>query len=51
MDCKINPIQELKKAYRNISFEREAYNNEGDQAYLDGIREPFEFIHYLRKED
>lgn len=41
----------LKKAYRNISFEREAYNNEGDEGYLDGIREPFEFLHYLRKED
>ena len=41
----------LKEAYRNISFEREAYNNEGDEGYLDGIREPFEFLHYLRKED
>ena len=38
----------LKEAYRNISFERD---NEWDEEYLDGIREPFEFLHYLRKED
>lgn len=39
------------EAYRNISFEREAYENEWDEEYLDDIREPFEFLHYLRKED
>lgn len=32
-------------------FAREAYDNEWDEEYLDGIREPFEFLHYLRKED
>ena len=46
------PLAEsFKEAYRNISFEREAYDNEWDKEYLDGIREPFEFLHYLKKED
>lgn len=35
------------EAYRNISFEREAYNNEYDDEYL-GVRKPYEWIHYLR---
>lgn len=34
------------EAYRNISFEREAYNNEYDE-YL-GVRKPYEWVHYLR---
>lgn len=36
------------EAYRNISFEREAYNNEYDDEYL-GVRKPYEWIHYLRR--
>ncbi len=35
------------EAYRNISFEREAYNNEYDDEYL-GVRKPYEWVHYLR---
>lgn len=37
------------EAYRNISFEREAYENENeyDDEYLD-VRKPYEWIHYLR---
>ena len=34
------------KAYRNISFEREAYQQESDPAYLSGRRR-FQFIQYL----
>jgi len=34
------------KAYRNISFEREAYANEKDLAYL-GSRKPYEWTKYL----
>lgn len=34
------------KAYRNISFEREAYANEKDLNYLN-VRKPFDFIKYL----
>lgn len=38
------------KAYRNISFEREAYNNEFDFHYLD--KRPFwSFLKYLRRDD
>ena len=33
-------------AYRNISFEREAYANEGDASYLDN-RKRFEFLKYV----
>ncbi len=33
------------KAYRNLSFEREAYGNEQDLKYLQG-RKPFSFLHY-----
>ena len=35
-------------AYRNISFEREAYNNEKDFNYLE-TRGPFNFMKYFRK--
>ncbi|MCG2459804.1 hypothetical protein K8352_03515 [Flavobacteriaceae bacterium F89] len=34
------------KAYRNISFEREAYGNENDLNYLEE-RRPFNFIKYI----
>ena len=34
--------------YRNISFEREAYNNEKDFNYLE-TRGPFNFMKYFRK--
>lgn len=33
-------------AYRNISFEREAYYNENKEGYL-GERKVFEFVRYL----
>lgn len=36
------------EAYRNISFEREAYDNEYDDEYL-GVRKSYEWIHYLRR--
>lgn len=36
-------------AYRNISFEREAYKNDSDLNYLRN-RKPFAFRHYLVKE-
>lgn len=35
-------------AYRNISFEREAYTNEKDLGYLTN-RKRFAWVHYLRK--
>ena len=35
-------------AYRNISFEREAYGNEKDREYLSG-RPFYGFVRYLRK--
>ena len=34
-------------AYKNISFEREAYANEGDASYLSG-RNWFNFLRYIR---
>jgi hypothetical protein len=34
------------KAYRNISFEREAYSNQGNKEYLDG-RGHFAWIRYI----
>lgn len=34
------------KAYRNLSFEREAYSNEGNSEYLQQ-RKPFSFIKYF----
>jgi hypothetical protein len=36
-----------RKAYRNTSFEREAYNNEKDLKYLDN-RKRFAWIKYLK---
>lgn len=41
----------FKKAYKNISFEKEAFTNDKDDHYLEETRKPFEFLHYLRKED
>ncbi|MEX0995648.1 MAG: hypothetical protein WDZ45_01210 [Flavobacteriaceae bacterium] len=38
------------KAYRNISFEREAYSNEADLYYLKR-RKFWAFIGYLKKEN
>jgi hypothetical protein len=35
-------------AYRNISFEREAYANQDDLLYLD-TRRPFYFLKYMKK--
>ncbi len=34
------------RAYKNISFEREAYANEYDLDYIDS-RKPFSFVRYL----
>lgn len=34
-------------AYRNISFEREAYSHDGDAGYL-RRRRPYAWLHYLR---
>ena len=34
-------------AYKNVSFEREAYENEGNPVYLN-CREWFSFVKYLR---
>ena len=36
------------KGYRNISFEREAYENEGNLDYLK-IRKPYSWVKYYRK--
>jgi len=36
------------RAYRNISFEREAYANEGDMQYL-STRKSFGFLDYLKR--
>lgn len=36
------------KAYLNISFEREAYDNGNNLQYLK-IRKPYSFIHYFSK--
>lgn len=38
--------KDRKKAYRNISFEREAYHNEHNADYLDN-RRFFSFLNYL----
>ncbi len=35
-------------AYRNISFEREAYSNEGDMDYL-SKRKKYSFLKYIKK--
>lgn len=42
--------QNHSKAYYNISFEREAYDNEQDLDYLK-TRKPFSFIDYLIDRD
>lgn len=39
--------RDTKKAYRNISFEREAYSNQSNETYLN-TRKLFAFIHYLK---
>ena len=39
--------RDSKKAYRNISFEREAYANDQDNTYLSS-RKLFAFIRYLK---
>lgn len=36
------------KAYRNISFEREAYANGDNLRYL-STRKPYAFLHYIKK--
>ena len=36
----------MKEAYRNISFEREAYDNDHDLNYLEN-RRPYSWIKYL----
>ena len=38
----------LFAAYRNVSFEREAYANDGNPRYLKG-RSPFAFLRYLKR--
>lgn len=38
----------FRKGYKNISFEREAYANEGDLGYLN-TRKRFAWIHYIKK--
>lgn len=37
-----------REAYRNISFEREAYANESDYNYLSN-RKPYSWLHYFSK--
>lgn len=39
-------LRDRKKAYRNISFEREAYVNEKDLSYLK-VRSFWKFLRYL----
>lgn len=39
-------LQSSRLAYRNISFEREAYANEKDPNYLSN-RDPWSFLRYL----
>ena len=39
---------DLMRAYRSISFEREAYANDSDLGYL-SRRRPFSFLKYYRK--
>ena len=36
----------INKAYRNISFEKEAYSNESNLSYLN-TRPKYNFIHYI----
>lgn len=37
----------IKNAYRNISFEREAYSNQNDMYYLNAKRKKFAWVKYL----
>jgi len=46
--CRLVQYRDTYKAYRNISFEREAYANEKDMAY-NGSRKPFTWFRYLHK--
>jgi hypothetical protein len=47
--AKIVIYREFKRAYRNISFEREAYAHESDPDYVS--RKPlWSFVHYLKKD-
>jgi len=45
---RIFQYQSPQKAYRNISFEREAYDNEDNLKYLES-RKLFSWIKYLKK--
>ena len=45
--CRLAQYRNSNKAYRNISFEREAYANEKDLTYL-GSRKPYAWTEYLR---
>ncbi len=46
--AKIIIYRDFKRAYRNISFEREAYAHEHDKDYID--RKPlWSFVRYLRE--
>jgi hypothetical protein len=47
---RLGQYKRLKKAYRNISFEREAYINEDNLEYLNG-RKAWQFLKYLRAND
>lgn len=49
MEWSVRLIQyrDLDKAYRNISFEREAYTNGHDLTYLK-TRKPFSFLKYIK---
>lgn len=46
----INIFIHGKKAYTNISFEREAYQNDDNQKYLQS-RKPFSWLKYIRKKE
>lgn len=37
------------QAYRNISFEREAYTNQEDMNYIEWRRKPYAWIWYIKK--
>lgn len=44
--CKCIYYRNSKTAYKNISFEREAYANQNNVAYLDE-RKPYAFLKYI----
>ena len=46
--CRLIQYRNGHKAYRNISFEREAYDNENDLSYLK-TRKRFTWIKYLKQ--